>query len=69
MLRQDEPNRLPPRLQYLMEQLARLDHETAPSIVPAVEDMLAGSGQCEQSSLKVRRSLSAAGEPRVPSLV
>jgi hypothetical protein len=40
MLRRNEPDRLPPRLQYLMEQLARLDHCAAPSIVPSVEEML-----------------------------
>lgn len=31
---------LPPRLQDLMDQLARLDDEPSPSIVPALDDML-----------------------------
>ena len=30
---------LPPRLQYLIEQLAKAERETAPSIVPSLEEM------------------------------
>jgi hypothetical protein len=59
MLRREQPDRLPPRLQYLMEQLAGLDHSTAPSIVPAVEDMLPDLDQCAPSSSKVRHPLSS----------
>jgi hypothetical protein len=34
------PRALPVRLQMLMEQLAELDREPAPSIVPSLEDMI-----------------------------
>jgi hypothetical protein len=34
---------LPPRLQLLLGRLAELDHEKAPSIVPAMDDMMAAS--------------------------
>jgi hypothetical protein len=34
---------LPPRLRLLLGRLAELDYEKAPSIVPAMEDMMADS--------------------------
>lgn len=39
MLRQPGGNELPPRLQSLMEQLAMLDGDVSPSIVPSLDDM------------------------------
>jgi hypothetical protein len=41
MLRQDA-SELPPRLKYLVAQLADADRELSPSIVPSFEDMTAG---------------------------
>jgi hypothetical protein len=35
-----EARELPPRLQYLMERLAEADRETAPSLVPTLEEMI-----------------------------
>jgi hypothetical protein len=40
ILRREATSELPPRLQYLIEQLAGADRETAPSIVPSPEDMI-----------------------------
>ena len=34
-----EAGAIPPRLQMLIDRLAELDHEQAPSIVPAMDDM------------------------------
>ena len=39
ILRRDATSELPPRLQHLMERLAEADCETAPSLVPSLEDM------------------------------
>jgi hypothetical protein len=39
-LRPEVSSELPPRLQYLIEQLAKADHETAPSLVPSLDDMI-----------------------------
>jgi hypothetical protein len=36
-----EAGALPPRLQMLIDRLAELDREQAPSIVPAMDDMVA----------------------------
>lgn len=44
-----EAGELPPRLKLLVDRLAQLDNEVAPSIVPALEDMLPQSER--QSSL------------------
>jgi hypothetical protein len=41
MLRREIKGELPPRLRYLMEQLADADREIAPMIVPSLEDMIA----------------------------
>ena len=41
MLRREIKGKLPPSLQYLMEQLADADRDIAPSIVPSLEDMIA----------------------------
>jgi len=40
ILRREATNELPPRLQHLMERLAEADRETAPSLVPSLEDMI-----------------------------
>jgi hypothetical protein len=40
MLRRPSSHELPPRLRYLMDQLARRDDEVSPSIVPTLDDML-----------------------------
>jgi hypothetical protein len=40
MLRRPASHELPPRLRDLMDQLAKLDDEAAPSIVPSLDDML-----------------------------
>jgi len=40
MLRRSASRELPPRLRDLMDQLAKLDDEAAPSIVPSLDDML-----------------------------
>jgi hypothetical protein len=40
ILRRDVGHDLPPRLRDLMEQLARADEETSPSIAPSLDDML-----------------------------
>jgi hypothetical protein len=40
ILRRDAGHDLPPRLRYLMEQLAKADDETSPSIVPSLDEML-----------------------------
>jgi hypothetical protein len=40
MLRRQASHELSPRLRDLMEQLARLDDEASPSIVPSLDDML-----------------------------
>jgi hypothetical protein len=40
MLRREIKGELPPRLRYLMEQLADADREIAPMIVPSLEDMI-----------------------------
>jgi hypothetical protein len=45
ILRRQAGNELPPRLRYLMEQLAELDDDGSPSIVPALDDMMIGQGQ------------------------
>jgi hypothetical protein len=39
MLRRQVSRELPPRLKELMEHLRRLDDQTAPSIVPSLDDM------------------------------
>jgi hypothetical protein len=44
ILRRQASNELPPRLRYLMEQLAKLENEGSPSIVPALDDMMIGQG-------------------------
>jgi hypothetical protein len=38
-LKHDMPAALPPRLQELIERLAAADHDTAPSIVPSLDDL------------------------------
>jgi hypothetical protein len=38
-----EASELPPRLRLLMDRLAELDRAQAPSIVPAMEDMIVWS--------------------------
>jgi hypothetical protein len=40
ILRRDTSHVLPPRLNYLMQQLATADFELAPSIVPSLEDII-----------------------------
>jgi hypothetical protein len=40
LLRRDASHDLPPRLKYLMAQLAEIDREVAPSIVPSIEDII-----------------------------
>ena len=40
ILRRDIGPDLPPRLRELMEQFARTDEETSPSIAPSLEEML-----------------------------
>jgi hypothetical protein len=40
ILRREATRELPPRLQYLMELLAEADRETAPSLLPALEEMM-----------------------------
>lgn len=40
MLRRLGTHELPPRLKYLMDQLAQRDDEASPSIVPRLDDML-----------------------------
>jgi hypothetical protein len=40
ILRREASCELPPRLQHLMERLAEADRETAPSLVPSLEDMI-----------------------------
>jgi hypothetical protein len=40
MLRRPASLELPPRLRHLMDQLAKLDDEGSPSIVPSLDDML-----------------------------
>jgi hypothetical protein len=40
ILRREASSELPPRLQHLMERLAEADRETAPSLVPSLEDMI-----------------------------
>ena len=40
ILRRETSHVLPPRLNYLMQQLARADFELAPSIVPSLEDVI-----------------------------
>jgi hypothetical protein len=40
ILRREATSELPPRLQQLMERLAEADRETAPSLVPSLEDMI-----------------------------
>jgi len=44
ILRRQASNELPPRLRYLMEQLAKLDDDGSPSIIPALDDMMIGQG-------------------------
>jgi hypothetical protein len=39
-LRRENGHVLPPRLNSLMQQLARADYEPAPSIVPSLEDII-----------------------------
>jgi hypothetical protein len=40
ILQPDVSSELPPRLQYLIGQLAKADRESAPSLVPSLEDMI-----------------------------
>jgi hypothetical protein len=40
ILRREATSELPARLQHLMERLAQADRETAPSLVPSLEDMI-----------------------------
>jgi hypothetical protein len=40
ILRSEAGSVLPPRLQHLMQRLAEADRETAPSLVPSLEDMI-----------------------------
>ena len=40
ILRPEVSGELPPRLQYLIAQLADADRETAPSLAPSLEDMV-----------------------------
>jgi hypothetical protein len=40
ILRRDVYHELPPRLNFLMQQLAKIDHQAAPSIVPSLDDMI-----------------------------
>jgi hypothetical protein len=49
LLRRDASRELPPRLQHLMERLTEADRETAPSLVPSLEDMIV------QERIAVRR--------------
>jgi hypothetical protein len=37
---------LPPHLQNLLEQLAKLDHEATPSLVPTLGDLLSATEDC-----------------------
>jgi hypothetical protein len=53
ILRRDATGELPPRLQHLMKRLAEADQESAPSLVPSLEDMI------QQQSIGPR----AAGAP------
>jgi hypothetical protein len=46
MLRRPVRNELPPRLQSLMEQLAMLDGDASPSIVPSIDDMTMPQSSC-----------------------
>ena len=39
ILRRGAGDDLPPRLRYLMEELAKVDNEPSPSIVPSVDEM------------------------------
>jgi len=39
LLRRQISDDLPPRLRYLMEELAEADHEAAPSIVPSLHEL------------------------------
>jgi len=40
ILRREATSELPPRLQFLIEQLVEADREAAPSIVPSLGDMI-----------------------------
>jgi hypothetical protein len=40
VLRRQVSHELPPRLQYLMEQLAKADEEVSPSIAPSLDEMM-----------------------------
>jgi hypothetical protein len=40
VLQRQVSHELPPRLQYLMEQLAKADEEVSPSIAPSLDEMM-----------------------------
>jgi hypothetical protein len=40
ILRREATRELPPRLQYLMQLMAEADRETAPSLVPSLEEII-----------------------------
>jgi hypothetical protein len=44
VLHRQVSHELPPRLQYLMEQLAKADEEVSPSIAPSLDDMMISRG-------------------------
>ena len=58
ILRRDASSELPPRLRHLMRRLAEADQETAPSLVPSLEDMT------QQQPIIPRRESSAEQELR-----
>jgi hypothetical protein len=54
LLRPEVPGQLPPRLQYLIEQLAKADREIAPALVPSLEDIIEPIIPGRESSAWVR---------------
>jgi hypothetical protein len=55
VLRRDVGDDLPPRLRYLMEQLAKADDEASPSIVPSLDEMLMPLGHDPEKCVAISR--------------
>jgi hypothetical protein len=55
ILRQEVCRQLPPRLNFLMEQLAKIDQQFAPSIVPSLDDMTGELNRDERDQQPVKR--------------
>ena len=50
LLRRQVSDDLPSRLRYLLQELAKADHETAPSIAPSLDELMTAQGPANVSA-------------------